>query len=376
MKCPNCNTENDSEALNCINCGEPLSTESIEAEAPDDRSTKLEEIKARRLRKKQKQKRNKIILICIIAAAVIAGASFGIYWVRSSVLDRTTTDNTPETLTQPPTETPSEVITETPAAESESPVPTVEAVTEAPTEIPGWQTAAPAATPAAAPSGNTSAAVPATKAPAKTQKPAAAKTPKPAAQSSTKTTTKPVTSSPGFTAGSVAVSEVPQGQPMVSQLIKADGYRTVPTSGQQILSFSIGNSTYFAYPPAGGLSGNGTGYYSVDAAATGDVFYGLPVYRLTNVVAYAAEDYIIPKSASVLLTEDDLKGLTKSQLTLARNEIFARHGRTFKKQELQKFFESKSWYKVNPSYNYSNDYLNLSSIEKANAKFILAYENK
>ena len=57
------------------------------------------------------------------------------------------------------------------------------------------------------------------------------------------------------------------------------------------------------------------------------------------------EDYIIPKSSKRILTEKDLEGLSSEQLRLARNEIFARHGRIFGSSDLQEYFESKSWYK-------------------------------
>lgn len=46
-------------------------------------------------------------------------------------------------------------------------------------------------------------------------------------------------------------------------------------------------------------------------------------------------EYIIPDSSTRLLTAADLNGLSKNELRLARNEIFARYGRRFKDQELQ-----------------------------------------
>jgi hypothetical protein len=57
---------------------------------------------------------------------------------------------------------------------------------------------------------------------------------------------------------------------------------------------------------------------------------------------------------------------------LLRNEIFARHGRTFKSKDLRQIFESTDWYKPDP--NYSDDMLN--DIEKKNIQFILDYEKK
>lgn len=56
--------------------------------------------------------------------------------------------------------------------------------------------------------------------------------------------------------------------------------------------------------------------------------------------------YILPDSNSEYLTEEILisRGLTKEQLGLARNEIFARHGRMFDTPEIQQYFDSRSWY--------------------------------
>ena len=60
----------------------------------------------------------------------------------------------------------------------------------------------------------------------------------------------------------------------------------------------------------------------------------------------ANNDFILPDSNVVRLTQQQLydMGLDSQQLRLARNEIFARHGRTFDSVELQQYFDSKSWY--------------------------------
>lgn len=60
------------------------------------------------------------------------------------------------------------------------------------------------------------------------------------------------------------------------------------------------------------------------------------------------EDYILPDSDKKYLSSSDLEGLTKAELKIARNEIYARHGRMFDDAALREHFESKSWYK--PKY--------------------------
>ena len=84
-------------------------------------------------------------------------------------------------------------------------------------------------------------------------------------------------------------------------------------------------------------------------------------------------DYIIPESSKRLLTEEDLEGLSSEQLRLARNEIFARHGRIFGSSDLQEYFESKSWYKGTADSDEFQD-SSLSEIESKNVEFILAHE--
>lgn len=86
----------------------------------------------------------------------------------------------------------------------------------------------------------------------------------------------------------------------------------------------------------------------------------------------SSSDYIIENSNSVYLTKDDLKTLSKKQLSYARNEIFARHGYVFKSQEYQDYFSSKNWYVKNESYDGNQNVFN--EFEKANLKLIESLE--
>ena len=60
----------------------------------------------------------------------------------------------------------------------------------------------------------------------------------------------------------------------------------------------------------------------------------------------ASGDYVIPDSDTKEYTEDDIRalGLSKDELRIARNEIYARHGREFTSKDLQEYFGAKSWY--------------------------------
>lgn len=93
----------------------------------------------------------------------------------------------------------------------------------------------------------------------------------------------------------------------------------------------------------------------------------------------AAKDssYILQDSSSRKLTSADLKGMTKNYLRLARNEIFARYGYVFGDPSLQTYFETKSWYTGNSSFNSDYMYKNvLSDIERYNVNLIKKLEAK
>lgn len=86
-------------------------------------------------------------------------------------------------------------------------------------------------------------------------------------------------------------------------------------------------------------------------------------------------EYLLPDSDSRLLTETDLDPLTWEELCLARNEIFARHGRKFTTPEIDRYFSEKSWYHGTISPADFSDSL-LSETERANIQTIIAYEEK
>lgn len=92
--------------------------------------------------------------------------------------------------------------------------------------------------------------------------------------------------------------------------------------------------------------------------------------------AFAKDKFIIPFSNSSYVDTNSMDILstilTLWQLKAARNEIYARHGKKFNSLDLQCYFNTQSWYKVNP--NYSDNLLN--NFEKKNTSLILDYEKK
>lgn len=89
--------------------------------------------------------------------------------------------------------------------------------------------------------------------------------------------------------------------------------------------------------------------------------------------APSAGSYILPESAARRLTQADVADLTWEQCCLARNEIFARHGRIFQTPQIAAYFEAQSWYHGTvPGASFDNN--SLTPTERANADFLADYE--
>lgn len=61
---------------------------------------------------------------------------------------------------------------------------------------------------------------------------------------------------------------------------------------------------------------------------------------------YNYVDFYLPDSDRAYVTQSQLSQLTKEELELARNEIFARHGYAFQEERIRNYFESKPWYQA------------------------------
>lgn len=107
-------------------------------------------------------------------------------------------------------------------------------------------------------------------------------------------------------------------------------------------------------------------------------------YTLTEIKSWGRQDaqnatgttgdYILPDIATRYYSENELSGMDANTLSLARNELYARHGYIFKKPELQEYFGGKSWYTPQVSEvpdSAFNEYekANLELIQKLEANF-------
>jgi len=61
--------------------------------------------------------------------------------------------------------------------------------------------------------------------------------------------------------------------------------------------------------------------------------------------AASSDDFLLTDSSTRPLTPEDIQELDKAQLRLARNEIYARHGRIFKSPDLAAHFGRFAWYR-------------------------------
>jgi L,D-peptidoglycan transpeptidase YkuD (ErfK/YbiS/YcfS/YnhG family) len=79
---------------------------------------------------------------------------------------------------------------------------------------------------------------------------------------------------------------------------------------------------------------------------------------------------LYPEASTRRLTHDDLLSLSKWQLKIMKNEIFARHGYIFKSAVMKNYFQAKPWYRQ----QFHNVYHLLTSIERKNIKLIKQYD--
>lgn len=79
---------------------------------------------------------------------------------------------------------------------------------------------------------------------------------------------------------------------------------------------------------------------------------------------------IIADSDRRLLQASEIAALSKSELRIARNEIFARHGRRFNSPELKSYFARFDWYKPVSAE------VQINAVEKTNAAALQAEEQR
>ena len=103
-----------------------------------------------------------------------------------------------------------------------------------------------------------------------------------------------------------------------------------------------------------------------------------PAQEEEEAPSYSGNDYyVLPSSDSYYYSYDELSGMSTWDLYLARNEIYARHGRMFNRSDLQDYFNSQDWYEpiYTPSqFDSMGDENVLSDVELKNARLMRQVE--
>lgn len=98
-----------------------------------------------------------------------------------------------------------------------------------------------------------------------------------------------------------------------------------------------------------------------------------------NSARSAAEEelfYVLPDSDSRYYGESELDDLSDWELYIARNEIYARLGRTFQNEDLTIYFESQPWYEGRYAPGEFDAYVELNDYERKNTTTIRSLEEK
>lgn len=105
-----------------------------------------------------------------------------------------------------------------------------------------------------------------------------------------------------------------------------------------------------------------------------------PVPEQTKAVENTAGkgDYYFADSDSRYLTDEELSKYSSKDLELAKNEIYARHGRKFVTESIAAYFNSKSWYKgtIDPETFDASQNSVFNEYEVANIEKIAQWEQK
>ena len=342
----------------------------------EDKKRQLSDIEKRRNEKRKKQKRKKIAIIALICAVAAGAAGLGAHYIIQGTMKNENTNE--RTL---PVSSPSPSASALPSvAPSASPSVSASVV---PSALPSVGAAANQQSgTGTASSGTTSQSWKSTSAGNSSSGNGSSGSKSSGSSSSGKTSSSGNSSSASATQGSSSTSGAyanATDSGIVTNQIKSKivtGGEVVRNSatGKPLMTFVMGGTRYYANVSEGSTTDQIKGKtFTIDADATGESFNGNTIYEISSMTKYEG-DYILPESGTRLLTPGDIQGLSKYDLALARNEIYARHGRKFQTPEYSQYFSSKSWYQINPNYNYSDDNSNLNDIERKNIMLIVNAE--
>lgn len=132
------------------------------------------------------------------------------------------------------------------------------------------------------------------------------------------------------------------------------------------IAYTDQNIYYYCDYPVGSCLGDEEEFEELRALYN-EVIEGITI-NAENVY-YDADEYYLPFSASKEVPERVVRGMLERALLIARNEIYARHGRKFNNPVLQEHFGSCSWYTPSVEADEFDENV-LSDIEKRNIEVI------
>lgn len=97
-----------------------------------------------------------------------------------------------------------------------------------------------------------------------------------------------------------------------------------------------------------------------------------PHYRSDYDISYftTTRDLYKYNASLSILTKEQVSNLKKADLFILRNSIYARHGYSFKNQQLRAYFDREPWY-IPVSTDVKNEF---TAIEKKNIELLMRYE--
>lgn len=343
-----------------------------------EKQMQLSEIEKRRNIKKKRQRQTKIAIICAICAACVAVVGFGSYAVKESLSNRAEPSPSPSPTAAPTaaaptplTTTPAPLGSPAPGATMPSSVIGGNSSNSAANGANGSSSGSNGSSSASRPSGNSGSS---SSSNTSSSGGAASRPSSGGGSSSSSSSGSSVNSSSSAT--SVAKPSGISTATVDAKLTTGGEVLYNNDTGRYLMTFATGNTLYYANVSEGSTTEQiKNKNITITAHPTQETYKGNTIYEITGMTYYDDGDYIIPQSGTRLLSKDEVKNMSKEQLALARNEIYARHGRKFQMAQFRNYFSKKSWYKENPGYNYDNEGSNLNEIEAKNVNLLLSVEN-
>ena len=168
----------------------------------------------------------------------------------------------------------------------------------------------------------------------------------------------------GPSSGFPVVARVERGQVFTTYQQEGEWWQ-VRTADSRVGYMSSRNIRLIDPAASGGAADE-----TAEAAAVADVEPVAAPAQAVQAVDRAAPPQVFPDSSRRRLTQAEVASLSPARIRLARNEIFARHGRTFQDAQLRRHFERYPWYRPTPSPT------PLNAVEQANIRLLRQAESK